>query len=396
MAFAYGSGVFSQRTALEHQTSEDPPMIDLVLAVDDPIQWHTENIERNRHHYSMAAYGGAPFVARLQDTAAQVWYNALVPVPAPFGDGRQLMKYGIISTQALQNDLNTWSSFYISGRMQKPVAWIEGHAMHSTTPTTIQGIQGTQGTQGTQETEEENLAPNPHHALARAGQCNLRGAVAAALLLLPATFTEGELYETITGLSYAGDFRMAIAENPHKVKNIVHSPGSPLRFHRLYGQTLQDMEGRSMLRRLEPSTTVEDDAQVLGGVYEQDVSIVGKTNVLRGIPMECQHRMSTHIEVQHGQVAMGMLVNDPHAKMVQYRSTENDMGVLYTKLEEQLEKWGDKDATKVGEITAKAMRVTLSTIVSQTALEQTMKGLASAGVSKSATYAMNKMRKRLK
>ena len=386
MAFAYGSGVFAQQTAAETRAStrsgEDPPMIDLVLVVDDPVTWHEENILKNRHHYSFAAYGGAPLVARLQDTAARVWYNALVPVPAPWGDGRQLMKYGVISSKALEEDLRTWSSFYISGRMQKPVAWIDGYEMKIAA--------------ATPETQYDKVGVEH---LATAGEVNLRGAVAAALLLLPERFTEGQLYETITGLSYAGDFRMAIAENPDKVRNIVHSPGSPLRFHGLYAHILQEMEARSMLRRLDlGSTTIDrnDDAQILGGVYEQDISTLGITNVLRCIPMDCQQRMSVHIDVQYGNVNMGFLLNDPHAKMVQYRSTENDIGVLYTKLEEQLEEWGQKDIEKVVEITAKAMQLTLSTIVSQTALQQTMKGLASAGVTKSAVYSMNKIRKRLK
>ena len=36
---------------------------------------------------------------------------------------------------------------------------------------------------------------------------NLESALTAALLLLPATFTEEELFLEIAGLSYTGDFR---------------------------------------------------------------------------------------------------------------------------------------------------------------------------------------------
>ena len=397
MAFAYGSGVFSQQTSQQRRrkygVDEAPPMIDLVLAVDDPIQWHKENIENNRHHYSMAAYGGAPFVSRLQDTAARVWYNALVPIPAPWGDGNQLMKYGVISSQALKKDLKDWSSFYISGRMQKPVAWIDGYEMQSD----FADFDRMNGS---------NLDTNNRdYDLAQAGKMNLRGAVAAALLLLPNNFTEGQLYETITGLSYAGDFRMAIAENPDKVMNIVHSKGSPIRFRKLYSNILKEMETFNILTCLDgtkgthdstnPNNVKEQDAHVLGVRYEQDGSPIGKMNVLRCIPMDCQQRMSVHLNAQYGDVSLGPLP-DVDVRVKYYRSTENEIGALYTKLQEQLEEYGENDTLKTKEMTAKAMQLALSTIVSQTAMQQTMKGLVSAGVNKSATYAMNKIQKRLK
>ncbi len=53
---------------------------------------------------------------------------------------------------------------------------------------------------------------------------NLRNAVRVALLQLPEEFTEEELFLKITNISYVGDFRMKtlLAENPHKVYNIVY------------------------------------------------------------------------------------------------------------------------------------------------------------------------------
>lgn len=63
-------------------------------------------------------------------------------------------------------------------------------------------------------------------------QLNLRSAVRAALLLLPETFSDFELFTMIAGLSYRGDPRMTFGENPRKVKNIV-SANLP-HFHDLY------------------------------------------------------------------------------------------------------------------------------------------------------------------
>ncbi|UIZ25441.1 hypothetical protein KXD40_006243 [Peronospora effusa] len=73
---AYGSGVFQQKN---HDSSTS--MLDLVFAVDDPISWHEENIERNPQHYSILKYFGAANVAAFQENfGAGVYYNTLVSI----------------------------------------------------------------------------------------------------------------------------------------------------------------------------------------------------------------------------------------------------------------------------------------------------------------------------
>ena len=58
-----------------------------------------------------------------------------------------------------------------------------------------------------------------------------------ALLQLPEKFGQVELYTTIAGLSYGGDFRMVFGENPDKVRNIV-TPNLA-RFDKLYRPLLE-------------------------------------------------------------------------------------------------------------------------------------------------------------
>lgn len=42
-AFAYGSGVFQQQGLYkEGSSNEDRPMLDFILAVDDPVTWHDQ------------------------------------------------------------------------------------------------------------------------------------------------------------------------------------------------------------------------------------------------------------------------------------------------------------------------------------------------------------------
>jgi mitochondrial translocator assembly and maintenance protein 41 len=67
-------------------------------------------------------------------------------------------------------------------------------------------------------------------------QVNLTSAVRAALLSLPAEFSEVELFERLAGISYSGDPRMFLpAENRSKVGNIVRKQTSQFKelYHRL-------------------------------------------------------------------------------------------------------------------------------------------------------------------
>ncbi|KUF95754.1 RIB43A with coiled-coils protein 2 [Phytophthora nicotianae] len=188
---AYGSGVFQQKN---HDASSS--MVDLVFAVDDPVAWHEQNIERNPQHYSMLKYLGAANVAAFQEKfGAGVYYNTLVPLTGKLL-GTRLIKYGIVSTQSLCEDLTTWKTLYLSGRMHKPVSILAASG-----------------------------------DIQVASSMNLSHALNYALLCLPEKFSEHDLY-MIAGISYLGDFRMTFGENPKKVRNIVD--GNLKSFRELY------------------------------------------------------------------------------------------------------------------------------------------------------------------
>lgn len=195
MAFAYGSGVFQQTGA-----DMSKNMLDFVLVVDQPQEWHRENIDRNFKHYSFLKYFGPKTVSKIQDNyGAGIYFNTLVPFE------ERLMKYGVIGTEKLISDLLNWDTLYVSGRLHKPVKIIKKPCSSK---------------------------------LIQAVHTNLCSAVHASLLLLPETFTEMDLYTTITSLSYSGDFRMKFGEDKGKVSKIV-TPNLP-HFSKLYTPILSD------------------------------------------------------------------------------------------------------------------------------------------------------------
>lgn len=164
-------------------------MIDLVLAVDDSLAWHRENLHRNPSHYSFLRYGGARTIDSLQKFGGgRIYYNTLVKInPSTY------IKYGVISTDDLINDLLDWNTMYVSGRLHKPTLTLHQRA-------------------GDDRASE----------LVSAFKINLQSALHAALLLLHERFTEEELFMTIAGLSYHGDFRMTFGEDRHKIAKLVH------------------------------------------------------------------------------------------------------------------------------------------------------------------------------
>ncbi|XP_006872240.1 PREDICTED: mitochondrial translocator assembly and maintenance protein 41 homolog isoform X2 [Chrysochloris asiatica] len=197
LAFAYGSGVYRQAGPSANQKNL---MLDLVFTVDDPVGWHSKNLKQNWSHYSLLKMLGPRAITTIQNNfGAGVYYNPLIKC-----DGR-LIKYGVISTGILIEDLLTWNNLYIAGRLQKPV---------------------------------KIVAMNENASLRAALDKNLQSAVNTAFLMLPESFSEEELFIEIAGLSYSGDFRMVVGEDKSKVLNIVKP--NLVHFRGLYGSILQE------------------------------------------------------------------------------------------------------------------------------------------------------------
>lgn len=231
--FAYGSGVKLQATKdVKHN------MIDLVYSVNNPKQWHEENLLKNSRHYSALKYLGPTAIARFQEsTGAKVYFNTLVSLEGV------TIKYGVISTKDLITDLLEWSDLYLAGRLHKPVEIIKSPS---------------------------------NSELQVALQLNLQSAIHASLLILPDTFTEYEFYHTICNLSYGGDFRMIFGENPNKVANIVKP--QMMKFRNLYRPFLTNLTDYVYFPMLKDAGNPESER------CSQDLSPVAKLHHLNQLP----------------------------------------------------------------------------------------------------------------
>ena len=225
--FGYGSGVFSQN--LSNDKASAAGMLDLILVVDDTMEFHKSNLQRFPHHYApWLRYGGPGLVTKLQRRGFPWLRDAHVLFHVADEDEENnlpKMKYGVVDREDLEIDLTQWDSLYLAGRLHKPTLPIVS--------------------------KDSNLL--------EAQTKNLRAATAAALLLSPqssSTISWPNLYRQIAALSYTGDFRMQVGgEDPQKLNKLVQAPGQLQRFHDLYRPILKSYETSGLLSLSESSSS---------------------------------------------------------------------------------------------------------------------------------------------
>lgn len=175
-AFGYGSGVFKQLG----YSSKEKPQIDLILVVENIREWHKENIKKNPKDYSFI---GKNFF--LKASLKEIKGLTGITYQSNIEYKNHLFKYGVIEYKDFIKHLSSWDSFYVAGRFQKPILVLKSN----------------------QEIDDLIIK-------------NRRNACKIGLLCLDEKKLKN-LYLTICSLSYTGDTRMKIAENPNKVSNIV-------------------------------------------------------------------------------------------------------------------------------------------------------------------------------
>ena len=307
LAFAYGSGVFTQKG-----NTSPSNMLDFVFVVENVRKWHEDNMymRYHPHHYSFVRSFGSRAIVSLQDKfGAGLYYNTLVPM-----EGR-MIKYGTISRDNFFLDLNEWQWLYLAGRLHKPVRFVF----------------------------------RPHDEdISSALKANLNSAVTAALLCLPEHFTEEELFLSIAGLSFSGDFRMVVGEDRSKIQNIV---GSNLEhFQELYRPILSNC---SQLHFNSTSCKYHQN---------QDCDVV--LSRLMSLPKNLQKHIAQAVE----------------GKSFKQSSIEN---VLIKVSQERLN-------------CPRTVKKGLTSIVKRSSVTQSLKGILTAGGRKTLIYSAQKLTKMLK
>ena len=301
-AWAYGSGVFSQRQQrIWGSESEYPrPSVDLLLAVPDPRQWHEANLRSNPGHYSSPARGllGAAGISWLAESVGPgAWFNSGVraTVAAVVGEegeeeegkgkGKRRenltvrLKYGVFSEEALLSDLESWGELYLAGRLQKPTLRLSTAASYSPGATT--------------PSSPSSFASQLEAAL----EANAASALAAALLLLPPTFAHSCLLSTLVSLSYSGDVRVAAAaEDPMKVENIVRGTGRR-RLDGLYSRhlCLSSSPSSTSSSSSPPSSSVASAAGLVplcdGSAWAQDPRRDARRSLMELLPEKVRRKV---------------------------------------------------------------------------------------------------------
>ncbi|KIJ61099.1 hypothetical protein HYDPIDRAFT_177171 [Hydnomerulius pinastri MD-312] len=177
-------------------------------------------------------------------------------------------------------------------------------------------------------------------------QVNLTSALRTALLTLPAQFTQRELFTAIAGISYAGDPRMVLpAENRGKVVNMVERQEA--QFRELYWRLAQGLPGVRW--------------GVDSGMIEQDTSAHARAAHLKKLPEGLLSRVHQRVEGRGP-------------------AREADESAYWLRVA------GDEQLPSI-------LNAEMSKIVRYPATVQSLKGVVSAGLVKSARYTAAKVGK---
>lgn len=258
--YGYGSGVFKQAS------SSGKPLTDVIFLVDDIKEWHRENMKVNPRDYSLIGrvYLSKGSVEKVKGVNGVTYFSEI-------SDGEYTFKYGVIEILDFINGLDKWNNMFMAGRFHKPVMELKS-----------------------EEEVRDSIIYNR--------QC----ALMVACLFCDKIVNARDIYVKLCGLSYLGDARMAIAENPRKVENIVEGSFDKLQeiyplkepFLKLIGDNTYLINHDMLLRRIvdlpeglleyldEVGTDYKDLDMVRINIYEYITNknkVESRSQILQGV-----------------------------------------------------------------------------------------------------------------
>lgn len=180
MILGYGSGVFPQ----EGYSSNEFPVMDLVVVAENRATY-IEYLFR-----SGVVSCSSKLVSDVTDPEIMFFTDVVLQRDV-------VVKIGVTEVSRFVSRLRNWdNSFYIPGRMQKPTKLISCDS------------------------------PLMRSVFKESQSVNLPSGLAAAALLAVKddhSLPLSDIFASLVNLSYLGDIRMGLAENPMKIKNIANS-----------------------------------------------------------------------------------------------------------------------------------------------------------------------------
>jgi len=187
ISIGYGSAFLKQ----ENRAPESASLLDLLVLARDKNEfvkdlYRTKLISSGSMYFSQFFDQEVAFFADLRLSSSQ------------------RCKVGVIETSRALRRMTEWDgSFYIPGRLQKPVRLLR--------------------------CEDARIERDFEFARARNFESALRAAVILARPRGSDLFTSFDLLTVLVSMSYLGDIRVSFAEDPRKVRNIVAGQGEDLR-----------------------------------------------------------------------------------------------------------------------------------------------------------------------
>ncbi len=318
------SSIVDDSSKIPKKTSNEAscsPMIDIILVVHDAQQFHEKNIAKHSSHYSFIAsnFFWSISAASVQNVGPGVYFNPYSTI-AGFEVRTNQAEH---SCSIILHYLFIFHFFLFSkvkyGVITKEklltdlLNWDYLYISGRMHKPTVCIGQG----------DDEIL---------HAQKLNIKSALAASLLLLNVNqecnggrmIPASEIFSSIAHLSYAGDFRMTLgAEDKNKVKKLVQSPGQYKRWVELYNPPLQNLRGRGILDLTERT----DDNTFMVRCDLQDVRI--RRELVNDLPKALQQKFYSSVDKKGSYVTREMLSSEL-VKIVSHSSRVQGIKGLFT------------------------------------------------------------------